>query len=149
MSKLLVVEDRSPVMKLIRLTLMVGYKLVEATTAEEALLLFLDNGQQIDLLLTDVSLSKRSCISGIEMALLLRSRLRRLPIILTSTSPVSRWNAKDSSDLDRLGGLLVRTVLRPFALTALPTAVRQLLDESLPDNSGPRNREPTTAWETV
>jgi CheY-like chemotaxis protein len=100
------------------------YRLLEANTAEEALALFLDNGQQIDLLIASVTLHKSS---GIEVALLLRSRIHNLPVILTSKRPASTWNSHHTASWKRLGSRFVVILESPFQDMLLSATVRHLL----------------------
>ena len=67
METLLVLEDESSVMKLVR-HMLKQYNLIEAITAEQALHLFNERDRQVDLLLADVTLPTSS---GIQVALLL------------------------------------------------------------------------------
>lgn len=96
MRTLLVVEDEPPVMKLLR-QMLEGYNLVEANSAEEALLLFIDLNHQVDLLVADLTLPR---MSGIQVAVYLRSKLPALPVILTSRRPVNGWSNRDWADLE-------------------------------------------------
>lgn len=124
MKTLLVLEDQPSLMKFMRQVLR-PYRLVEATNAEEALLLFLDHDSQVDLLIADVSSPKRS---GIQVALLLRGKLPELPVILTSGYPVGCWSVRDTADLDRLGSRLVSILEKPFTPQVLLSAVRRLIE---------------------
>ena len=119
---LLVLEDNSSVMMLLRLMLE-QYSLIEASTAEQALRLFTDHGRKIDLLVADVTLPTSS---GIHVALLLRSKVPDLPVILTSGYPVDSWSERDSADLERLGTSSVAILDKPFQGQALSDAVRDL-----------------------
>jgi DNA-binding NtrC family response regulator len=123
MKTLLVLEDDPSVMMILRLMLE-QYSLIEASTAEQALRLFTDVGRKIDLLVADVTLSTSS---GIQVALLLRSEVPDLPVILTSGYPVSAWNDRDSADLERLGSRSVTILPKPFPAQELSNAVRELL----------------------
>jgi DNA-binding response OmpR family regulator len=120
---LLVLEDNPFVMMVLRLMLE-QYSLIEASTAEHALRLFIDHGRKIDLLVADVTLPTSS---GIQVALLLRKKTSTLPVILTSGHPVSAWNDRDSADLERLGSNSVAILLEPFQPQELSNAVRVLL----------------------
>jgi DNA-binding NtrC family response regulator len=97
MKTLLVIEDDTSGMQLLR-RMLAQFNVMEATTAEEALLLIVDH--HVDLLVADVTLSG---MSGIQIALLLRARIPDLPVILTSGHPVSNWGALDSAGLRKLG----------------------------------------------
>src|SRR5260370_40412013 len=96
---LLVLEDNPSVLMILRLMLE-QYNVIEASTAEQALRLFTDVDRKIDLLVADVTLPTSS---GIQVALLLRSEVPDLPVILTSGYPVSAWNDRASAGLQRLG----------------------------------------------
>jgi CheY-like chemotaxis protein len=124
MNTLLVLEDESAVMKLLRYMLK-PYGVVEAASAEQALRLFADHGRQIDLLIADVTLPVSS---GIQVALLLRSELPRLPVILMSGYPMSGWTMRDSADLAKLGTASVTILEKPFQSQVLSNTVRELLE---------------------
>ena len=96
MKTLLLLDDEPAVIKLLRHVL--KYELIEATTAEQALRLFIGRDRQIDLLVADVSLPTSS---GIQVALLLRLALPNLPVILASGYPVSAWSDRDFADMER------------------------------------------------
>jgi hypothetical protein len=100
------------------------HRLIEAKTAEEALLLFIDNDQRIDLLIANVTLPKGS---GIYVALLLRAKIQTLPVILTSRFPVRAWTKQESTDLERLGSESVVLFQEPFQDLAFYNSVCQLL----------------------
>jgi len=123
---ILVLEDEPTVMKFMR-HILKQYRVIEATTAQEALLLFIDYDHQVDLLLTDVTLPN---LSGIQVALLLRNTLPELPVILTSGYPVDSWCIRDSADLNRLGPLSVTIMQKPFQPDELSNAVRDLIGAS-------------------
>ena len=116
MKAILVLEDEPSLMKLLRHTLK-DYRMIEATTAEEALMLFIDHDYLIDLLVADLTLPTKS---GAQVALHLRSKIPDLPVILTSGYPVSGWKERDSADLRRLG--------QPVAVLQKPFTGHQLLD---------------------
>jgi CheY-like chemotaxis protein len=122
MKTLLVLEDNPAVMTVLRVTL-VQYSLVEASTAEQALRLFTESGRKIDLLVADVTLPTSS---GIQVALLLRSKIPALPVILTSGYPVGAWSDRDSADLERLGSRSVAILQKPFQFQRLLKAVCEL-----------------------
>ncbi len=100
------------------------YGLIEAATAEQALRLFNDHGRRIDLFLADVTLPTSS---GIRVALLLRSEIPNLPVILTSGYPVSVWAERDAADLERLGSSSVAIIQKPFKAQVLPNTVREMI----------------------
>ncbi|HUK16122.1 MAG TPA: response regulator [Bryobacteraceae bacterium] len=124
MKTVLILDDEFAVMKLLRHMLR-RYDLLEAATAETALRLFADRNRQIDLLLADVTLP---ISSGIQVALLLRSEIPALPVILTSGYPVSGWSDRDCTDLERLGAHSLAILTKPFQAQVLSDAVRELME---------------------
>jgi len=101
-----------------------GYTVLEAAGAEEAVLRFHDSGRQIDLLIADVGLPG---ISGIQVALQLRSELPDLPVILTSGYPPNAWSARDSRHLLKLGIDSVSILLKPFPARILLNTISDLV----------------------
>jgi DNA-binding response OmpR family regulator len=123
---ILVLEDESMLLKLLGSVLSQDYCVLKATTAEQALSLFIEHSRQVDLLVADLSLAKSS---GILVALLLRSVIPGLPIILTSGYPVNSWCERDAADLVRLGPRSVAIIEKPFLSRTLLKAVRELTRE--------------------
>ena len=123
MKTLLVLEDEPSLMKLMQ-RMLVSYSVIEATTAEEALRLFTEHGRHVDLLVADVTLP---ISSGIQVALLLRTEVPDLPVLLTSGYPVSDWTGREYTDLQRLGSTSVALLSKPFQADELSNAVRELL----------------------
>ena len=128
---ILVLEDEGSLMRLM-LHMLKQYRVIEANTAEQALILSSAHGRQVDLLIADVMLPS---LSGIQVALLLRSQIPDLPVILTSGYLVGNWRAVDSADLERLGSSLVTVLQKPFQEKGLLAAVRELL-APLPEETG-------------
>lgn len=122
MKTLLVLEDE-PALRVLLRHLLKHYCLIEAATAEQALQLFNDHGS-VDLLLADVTLPTSS---GIQVALLLRSEIPGLPVILTSGYPVSVWSKRDAADLERLGSSSLAIIQKPFQTQVLPNTVREMI----------------------
>jgi hypothetical protein len=88
---ILILDDEAPIRTLLRVTLCpLGYTLVEAATANEAVrcLEYADAG--LDLLIADVYLTGDP--SGVRVALELRSKLPFLRIILMSGVPLTFWD---------------------------------------------------------
>jgi len=108
------------------------HTVLEAATAEEALQLFTDRYSRIDCLIAGVKLPRSS---GIQVAILLRSRIRRLPVILTSGYPANSWSSRDSADLERLGTNSVTMLQKPFQAQILRDAVRELIGEPLTEKA--------------
>jgi CheY-like chemotaxis protein len=130
MKTLLVLEDEPSVMKLLR-HMLKEYHVIEATTPEEALIRFTDLNQ-VDLLVADLILPN---MSGLQVALNLRSKRAALPVILTSGFPVSGWSARDSADLEALGGKAVAVLQKPFHKQILLNAVCELIGSAQPDKA--------------
>lgn len=135
MKAILVLEDEHSVLSLLRRTLE-EYRLIEAATAEHALMYFIDEGYQIDLLVASVKCirTRLATRSGIQVALLLRSIRLTLPVILTASCPVSGWSVSDSSDLERLGSKSVAILQKPFEAPVLLYVVRDLIGLSQAEN---------------
>jgi len=120
---ILVLEDHASVLKLVGLVLK-QYCVIEAANAEEALRLFTERGRQVHLLIADVKLPRSS---GILVALLLRSEIPDLPVILTTGYPESGWSDRDAADRKRLGSNSVMLLQKPFQAHALLERVRELI----------------------
>jgi CheY-like chemotaxis protein len=123
MKTVLVLEDQAIVMKVL-LHILEPYNLLEAATAQEAIRLFIDHDHQIDCLVADVTVST---FSGIQVALLLRSKVQNLPVILTSGYPVNSWSDRDAADLERLGTSSVTILEKPFRAQTVLNAVGALI----------------------
>jgi len=123
MKSILVLEYESLEMGLLR-DMLKEFKLIEAADAEQALCLFSQHGRHLDLLLADVTVPKST---GIQIALLFRSEIPNLPVILTSDSPVSDWTGRDYTDLERLGSSSVALLSKPVQGEILLKAIRDLL----------------------
>jgi len=123
MKSVLVLEDESAVMRLLR-QMLKQYSLLEASTPEQAFLAFEENNRTIGLLIADASLPTSS---GIQVALLPREKEPELPVILTSQSPVCSWSGQDSSDLSKLDPDLVIILQKPFQTRILLESVRSLI----------------------
>jgi len=122
---ILVLEDEPLLMKLMRSVLdRQGYAVLEAAGAEEAVLQFHDSGRQIDLLIADVGLPG---VSGIQVALQLRSEVPDLRVILTSGYPPNAWSLRDSRHLLQLGVDSVSILLKPFGTRILLNTISDLV----------------------
>jgi len=128
MKTLLMLETEPLLVKLARY-LLAQYNLIEATTAEQALRTFIDREYHVDCLVTDVTLPR---CSGIQVALLLRSKIRDLPIILTFGQPVTSWSVRDAADLERLGLDSVTMLQKPFRILVFLNAVYALIGTPQP-----------------
>ena len=99
------------------------YNIIKVENAEQALRAFIEHDRLVDLLVADLSLAAGS---GITVALLLRSVMPELPIILTSGYPVNCWSERESADLARLGANSVVILQKPFVSQTLPTTIMAL-----------------------
>ena len=124
METVLLLDDESTLLKLLGSVLSRQYNVIKVGTAEQAVGSFIEHHRQVDLLVADLSLAKSS---GILVALLLRSVIPGLPIILTSGYPVNSWSQRDSADLDRLGSNSVVILQKPFSSQALLKTIRALM----------------------
>jgi DNA-binding response OmpR family regulator len=129
MKNILILEDEPFLSNFLRLVLQ-GYFVVSTTTAEHALCKFIEYNRSFDLLISDVALPKSS---GVQVALVLRSELPELKIILTSGYPLSMWSEQNSSDLQRLGRDSVTLLMKPFSIQTLLNTVDALI--GLPEES--------------
>jgi len=130
MKSILLLEDEPIVMKVLR-SILHQYRLLEATSAKQALRLFTDQGHRIDLLIADFTLP---ISSGIEVAVIIRSELPELPVILTSGYPVGGWigwSDRDIADLEWLGTKSVVLLQKPFRAQILTNTVLSLIGEPL------------------
>ena len=134
MKTVLVLEDESSLMKRLRRVLN-QFSLIEATTAEQALRLFIEHGRQVDLLVADLTLPTSS---GVQVALLLRAEIPDLPVVLTVGCPVSDWTGRAYTDLQRLGSTSVALLSRPFQAQVISDEVRKLIE-------GPQDEKARTA----
>ena len=123
MKTVLVVEDEPNLIAFLH-SVLKHYTVIEATNAEQALQAFTRAGRQVDLLISDVTLQKTS---GIQVALLLRSEIPHLPVILTSGYPVSDWTGRDYTDLQRLESTSVALLPKPFQIQELLNSVGELI----------------------
>ena len=123
MKTLLLLEDEPLVMKLLRLVLR-QFTVIEVTTGEEALHAFGNRERPVDLLIADVRLGR---LSGIQVALRIRSELPTFPVVLMSGYLVDGWRDVDTFDLERLGSPFVVVLQKPFQPHALLNAVFELI----------------------
>jgi two-component system, cell cycle sensor histidine kinase and response regulator CckA len=129
MKNILILEDEPFLSNFLRLVLQ-GYFVVSTTTAENALCKFIEYNRRFDLLISDVTLP---ISSGVRVALILRSELPELKIILTSGYLLRMWSDQNSSDLQRLGEDSVTLLMKPFSIQTLLNTVDALIGP--PDGS--------------
>lgn len=126
MKTILVLEDEPTLMSLLRGVLgRHGYDILEAASPEAAIQQFKDSGQQIDLLLADVGVPR---ISGVQVALLLRSERPDLKVILTSGYPPHAWSVRDAAYLHQLGSESVVILPKPFSPRILLSTIGGLME---------------------
>ena len=117
----LLVEDEAPVRAVTVLLLeSLGYRVLEAASAEEALRLAQANGQRVELLLTDVILPGKN---GRELAEALRRREPGLKVLFQS------GHAGEAVARHGLVETETAVLQKPFTLDALARKVRAVLDE--------------------
>jgi len=116
-------------MKVLRLMLK-QFSVVEATTAEKALQAFGNRDHPVDLLITDIRLPT---LSGIQVALRIRSELPAFPVLLMSGYPEGGWRSADAIDLEKLGTDSVVLLQKPFQAKALLSAVYDLIGKPYVD----------------
>jgi CheY-like chemotaxis protein len=124
MKQALLLEDEPVLLELLGSVLKKKYSVIEATSAEQALRLFTASDRHLDLLVADLTLPTSS---GIQLALLLRTEIPELPVILTSGYPVASWSSRDYADLQRLGSRSVTILHKPFQTKELSNVVLELL----------------------
>ena len=119
---ILLVEDEPLVRKVTCEVLQsAGYSVLKAKNSAEAIRTFLQHGEEIDLLLTDVVMPGRS---GRELARELRAICSDLKTILTSGYP-------DSVEGDRSREAGVFYLPKPYAVQSLIAKVREALEGEL------------------
>jgi two-component system, cell cycle sensor histidine kinase and response regulator CckA len=112
---ILLVEDEPAVRQLFALALVrAGYQVYEARNGQEAMKLFDQYGDSVDLLLTDM---KMPYMGGEELALQLRGRRRTLKLLGVSGYPGTSQT-----------GLVMDFLAKPFSRDDLLRKVREVLD---------------------
>lgn len=118
--RILLVEDDADVRSMVvQILKSAGYEPVDAASAEEALRLIEEQGQQFDLLFSDIVLPNQN---GIDLADMLRLKNKNLPVLLFSSyrDQRERWEKLDSKGYAFLQ--------KPFSLTGLLAAVHDALE---------------------
>lgn len=119
---ILIVEDEAPLRSLVKHILVrFGYRVIEATSGKEALILWLDHKADVDLLLTDLVMPDG--MSGIELARLLLAEKPGLKVIYTSgySAEMSAHHADLAPDSAFLP--------KPYRPQHLAELVRRVLDQ--------------------
>ena len=123
MKTILLVEDDLSLTKLLRHVLK-RFNVIAAATGEDALQAFGNRDRSVGLLVADVRLRR---LSGIQVALHIRSESFDFPVVLMSGYLADGWRDMDIVDLERLGSKLVIVLQKPFATHALLNAVYDLI----------------------
>lgn len=123
MQTILILEDNPAVMGFF-CVLLSAYKILEATSIEEAFQQFVEHHRTLSLMIADIILPAGS---GIDAALFVRGAMPELPIILTSGYPESMWSESDLRHRNRLSS--VRILQKPFLPATLLTMVSDLLQK--------------------
>jgi two-component system, cell cycle sensor histidine kinase and response regulator CckA len=112
---ILLVEDEPAVRQLFAQALLrAGYRVYEARNGQEAMKVFDQHGDAIDLLLTDL---RMPYMGGVELAQHLRARRKTLKLICVSGYP-------GGSESELTGDFLAK----PFSRDSLLSKVREVLD---------------------
>jgi DNA-binding response OmpR family regulator len=119
---ILVVEDSVPVLGVAQMVLeTAGYRVLTATSAEQALEIGRAAGESIDLLFVDLVLPDGS---GHELAQQLRAERPNLPVLYTS------GYSRDLAPLIGVDAARTAFLQKPFRPASLLDRVRDLLDEA-------------------
>jgi two-component system response regulator FlrC len=121
---IILLEDEPLVMKFLRLVLK-RFNVIGVTTGEEALQAFDNVDRPVDLLIADVRLAR---MSGIQVALRIRSKRPMLPVLLMSGYLADGWRDVDAADMQVLGSDSVVFINKPFKTQALLNAVYDLIE---------------------
>jgi CheY-like chemotaxis protein len=130
MKSILILEDESHIATRLHAVLApLGYELLHAATADEAIQQFEANASRIDLLIADVHIPLGP--SGVRVALPLRSSRPGLRVILTSGYPPSLWSDQDAADVKALCPDSVVILKKPFPAADLVNSVDRLIGPAL------------------
>jgi two-component system cell cycle sensor histidine kinase/response regulator CckA len=123
MKTILVIEDEPSNLEIFAALLWSkGYKVLEASTATEALDAAERQGN-IDLLVCDVSLRGES---GTAVARELVQKQRDLPVLFVTGTPQDAWHEADKRNLDGLAPAAVEVLEKPFLPATFGAAVERL-----------------------
>jgi DNA-binding response OmpR family regulator len=103
-----------------------GYKVVEAGTAAEALLLAEDIGDELDLLVTDVIMPR---MSGVELGDRIRRRFPQMRVLFVSGFAPRSLERRGLGEGDH------PVLTKPFTPDSLLRAVRAVLGQDSPETS--------------
>jgi two-component system cell cycle sensor histidine kinase/response regulator CckA len=124
MKTVLVLEDDPSNMQVFSAFLWsVGYKVLEATTGEEAIAAGNSRVDSIDLLISDVAVPKPS---GPEVAVELVKLYPSMPILFVSGTPMYAWDWEDLYNFKKLPIERVDFLEKPFRASMLLDKVTEL-----------------------
>jgi DNA-binding response OmpR family regulator len=101
-----------------------SFKVLEATSGDEAVEIGKGNRDTLDLLLSDVVVPQRS---GTEVALELIAIHPTMAILFVTGTPLERWNNRDRNNVSRLISHSVDVLVKPFRPAALMEKIDKLL----------------------
>jgi CheY-like chemotaxis protein len=120
---ILLAEDEATVRRSVRRMLdRAGFKVLEARHGADALMVLAENGDAVDLLITDLRMPE---LGGHELIATLRARMPDLPVIAMSGYPPERDAEPEWQGLDE-----VEFLSKPFSTEMLMDAVRRALGRS-------------------
>ena len=105
-----------------------GYKVLEASSGDEAIETGKCQHDKVDLLVSDVSVPKRS---GTEVALELITSHPAMVILFVSDTPIYGWTPSDMNNFRQLPPDHVDVLEKPFGATAFLNKIRQLIRRHL------------------
>ncbi|MCE9582746.1 MAG: response regulator [Planctomycetes bacterium] len=121
---ILIVEDAESLQKLISMALCKkGYRVLQATTADEARLLSQEHAAEVDLLLTDQVMPG---FSGVDLAIKMKRTRPDLKVICMSG--FSKEDVLSAGD----GALVAAFLLKPFSMADLCAEIERVLGSAPP-----------------
>ncbi|MEI7557141.1 ATP-binding protein [Candidatus Chlorohelix sp.] len=119
---ILIVEDESSLLTLVKRSLIkLGYNILEAQNATNALKLWEKHGQNINLILTDIVMP--GGMSGIELVEKIRQSDKNMKVVLTSGYSVDLIYNSENFDSN------TQLLSKPYSFKALARIVRAILDK--------------------
>lgn len=120
---ILVADDNQPLREVINEILDAhDYKLLLAKDGEEALRLFNENHETIDLVLSDLSMPK---LNGYQLLKRIRAKRADVALILMTAHPI------ENSHIAQLGNEQVKLLQKPFGVDMLLYTIRLVLSQGV------------------